>query len=128
MKNRAYGKKTWVFAGGYIPVESTGKEPEYLSKDIVAILNTSGQEASIKITLYFEDQEPVGEYEIKVLPQRLRRFHVNDLINPQAVPLGVAYGGVITSDVPVVVQLTKQHTGQQALALMGLATFSDDNS
>lgn len=126
MKNRVYGKKTWVFAGGFIPVESTGKEPEYLSKDMVAVLNTSGQEATIKMTFYFEDREPVGEYEIKVQPQRIRHFQVNDLINPQAVPLGVAYGGVLTSDVPVVVQLTKQHTGQNALALMGLAAFSEE--
>ena len=126
MKNSGIGKTLWVFAGGYIPVESTGKEPEFLSKDTVAILNTSGREASIKMTFYFEDQEPVGEYEVKVQPQRLRRFNVNDLINPHALPLGVAYGGLITSDVPVVVQLTKQHTGQAALALMGLTTFSDD--
>ena len=43
-------------------------------------------------------------------------------------PLGVAYGGVMESDVPVVVQLTKQDTSQQALALMGMTAFPADTN
>ena len=128
MKNRIYGRKTWAFAGGFIPVASNGREPEFVCKDIIAILNTTHQDATVKMTFYFTDAAPVGEYVVQVKAERLRRFHVNDLINPQAMPLGVAYGGVMESDVPVVVQLTKQDTSQQALALMGMTAFPADTN
>lgn len=127
MKNRIYGKKNWAFAGGFIPVESTGKEPEFVSKDVVAILNTTDQDATVKMTFYFADAAPAGEYVVKVKAERIRQFHVNDLIDPHAIPLGVVYGGVLESDVPVVVQLTKQNTGQPALALMGLSAFPGES-
>ncbi|MFT2010938.1 sensory rhodopsin transducer [Pontibacter sp. 13R65] len=128
MKNRQYGKKNWAFAGGIIPVNSTGEEPEYVSKDVLSILNTSPTEATVNITFYYTDSDPVGVYEIKVQPQRIRMFNINDLIDPQAVPLGVPYGGVLESDVPVVVQLTRQHTGQEALALMGISVYQADGA
>lgn len=127
MNNKAYGRKTWVFAGGYIPVTSTGREPEFVSKDIIAILNTSDQEATVRMTFYFTDADPVGEFVVQVKAARLRRFHVNDLIDPQAIPLGVPYGGVLESNVPVVVQLSKQDTSQAALAMMGLMAFPADH-
>lgn len=126
MKNIQYGKKHWAFSGGYIPVESTGKEPEYVSKDTIAVFNTTNDEAVVHLTLYFTDTDPVGKFEIKVKAKRLRQFNVNDLIDPQAIPLGVPYGGIIESNVPVVVQLTKQHTGQSELALMGISAFPAD--
>jgi hypothetical protein len=121
-----YGKKHWAFAGGYIPIESNGREPEYVSKDTIAILNTTNEEATVHIMFYFTDSDPIGGFEIKVKGNRLRQFNLNDLIDPQAIPLGVPYGGLIESNVPVVVQLTKQHTGQSELALMGLSAYSRD--
>ncbi|WP_114782761.1 sensory rhodopsin transducer [Botryobacter ruber] len=128
MKDKRYGKKYWAFSGGYIPVDSTGKEPEYVSKDIISILNTTSEEATVSMTFYFTDTEPAGTYQVKVKAQRVKMFSVNDLIEPFALPLGVPYGGVLESDVPVVVQLTKQHTGQSALALMGITAYPADNT
>lgn len=118
------GKKKWSFSGGFIPVKSTGKEPDFVSQDKISILNTSGKDATIKITLFFTDKDPVGEYEIEVKKERVRKFRVNDLIDPHAIPLGQSYGCILESDVPVVVQFTKQNSGQDALAIMGTIAFS----
>lgn len=126
MKNKRYGQKYWAFSGGYIPVDSTGKEPDYVSKDIISILNTTKEEATLKMTFFFTDSEPAGTYELKVKGERVKMFSVNDLIEPHALPLGVPYGGVLESNVPVVVQLTKQHTGQAALALMSISAYPAD--
>ncbi|MEX2591172.1 MAG: sensory rhodopsin transducer [Anditalea sp.] len=48
MTDNRFGKKNWCFSGGYIPVESTGKEPEFLSKEEVSILNTTSDNATVK--------------------------------------------------------------------------------
>jgi hypothetical protein len=50
----------------------------------------------------------------------------NDLIDPEALPLGVDYGIVIACDVPIVVQLSRVDTSQTALALMGVMAFPVD--
>jgi hypothetical protein len=49
---------------------------------------------------------------------------VNDLIEPEAVPLDEDYSVEIRSDVPVVVQFTRQDTGQAAAALGGGVAFA----
>jgi hypothetical protein len=126
MNKKELGKKEWAFSGGNIPVQSTGKEPDFVSQDKLAILNSTGQEASIKITLFFSDNEPVAEYELKIKQERVKKFRVNDLIDPQAIPLGVPYGALIQSNVPVVVQFTQQNTGQNKLAIMGTLAYFED--
>jgi hypothetical protein len=42
---------------------------------------------------------------------------INDLIDPEAVPLGVPYGLVVRSDVPVVVQLSRLDTRAAEVAI-----------
>jgi hypothetical protein len=122
------GKNRWSFSGGNIPLKSTGTEPEFVSQDKISILNTTGEDAKLKLTLYFLDDEPAGEYKIKVKSERVRKFRVNDLIDPHAIPLGVPYGCVVESDVPVVVQFTRQNTSRDQLAIMGtLAYYSNDH-
>ncbi len=39
-----------------------------------------------------------------VAARRVRAVRFNDLINPEAIPMGVDYAAVVESDVPVVVQ------------------------
>jgi len=123
---RKYGKKTWCFPGGFIPVESSGKEPEFLSKDEIAVLNTTEKDATVKISIYYADQDPVTGYAIQVNAQRVRQFRINDLIDPQAVPLGVPYGAVLESDVPIVVQWTKQITAEGRMGIMGAMAYPAD--
>lgn len=123
MSNTVYGKKKWAFSDGYMPIQSTGREPDFVSSDKLSVLNTTQEDAIIKITLFFTDGEPVGEFKIKIKARRVRKFRINDLIDPHAIPLGVQYAGIIESNVPVVVQFTKQNTAQSKLALMGTMAF-----
>lgn len=125
MSKQGIGQKKWAFSAGNIPVESTGKEPDFVGQDRLSILNTSTEDALIKLTIYFSDQQEVGEYSIRVKAERVRKFRINDLIDPHAIPLGVPYGGHIESNVPVVVQFSKQNSGQHALALMGTTAYAN---
>ncbi|MDR7127861.1 hypothetical protein J2X69_000189 [Algoriphagus sp. 4150] len=121
-----WGKKIWGFPGGFIPAESSGKEPEMLSKDEISILNTSQKDADILITIYYADRDPVSGYKITVKAERVRQFRINDLIDPHAIPLGVQYGAVLQSSAPVIVQWSKQITSEGKLGLMGAMAYPVD--
>src|SRR5690554_2634813 len=110
------GKKTWALAGSRIPLEQTGKEPEFTSHDSLWMLNTTDDDADIEITIYYADREPVGPYPLKVGARRVRQVRFNDLINPQAMPLETDYGAAVVSSVPIVVQFSMVDTRQAANA------------
>lgn len=113
------GETCWAFAVGNIPAQSSGPEPEFTSRDELCILNTGSDAADLSITIYYEDGDPVGPYEARVAGERVCHLRVNDLIDPHAVPLGVPYGVVVESSVPVVVQLSRVDTrgGRLSIAL-----------
>jgi hypothetical protein len=117
------GHKTWIVPGGHIPLQSTGSEPAFTSRDEISILNTNEQEATIRITIYYTDQEPTGPYNITVKAQRVRHIRFNDLVDPTPVLLDTDYAAVITSNVPVVVQFTRLDTSQPNLATATTMAF-----
>jgi hypothetical protein len=57
--------------------------------------------------VYFEEAPPKGPYELQVAAERLRIVRMNDLIDPVPIPLGVPYGMLLESNVPVVVQMQR---------------------
>ena len=107
---RALGHLVWALPGGRIPVKSTGEEPESTSYDMICLLNTADSNASVVIWAFNEHHEPIGPYIIEVQARRVRHVRLNDLIDPQAMPLGLEYGLVIESDIPAVVQCWRQDT------------------
>lgn len=104
------GDTRWALAAGEVPVGSHGPEPEFTSHDRLCVLNASDQEARVEVTVYHSDREPVGPYVVMVGARRVRHVRVNDLIDPEAVPLGVPYGCVVRADTAVVVQMLRQDT------------------
>jgi hypothetical protein len=117
MKNKlTTGSKKWAFAAGNIPFHSTGEEPMFNSHDRIAILNINSQKADITITIYYEDQREIGNYQIVVDARRVRKVRFNDLIDPLPITLERPYGFVLESSVPVIVQFTRMNTGAAALA------------
>ncbi|MEV8338661.1 sensory rhodopsin transducer [Leucobacter sp. NPDC077196] len=120
----ALGKTTWVFSGGNIPRTSTGVEPEFTSRDELCLLNTGGRRAELEMIVYFEDADPSLPFRVVVEPRRVFHVRINDLIDPHAIPLGVPYGLVVTSDEPIVAQLTRVDTRQSALATTVMPGYS----
>jgi hypothetical protein len=116
------GRRRWLVAGGNVPIESTGREPELTSHDAICVLNANGVDADIEVTVYYVDRDPVGPYSIRVHARRVRRVRINDLIDPSAVELGVDFGLLIESSEPVVVQVSRQDTSGRG-AIMGTTGF-----
>lgn len=121
---KAHGQRTWVITGGHIPLTSTGHEPEFTSFDMLCVLNTGGKNATLKLTLFYSDRDPIGPYEIEVQASRVRHVRFNDLIDPEAMPLGVDYACVVESSEPVVVQFVRQDTRQAANAIFSTPGYA----
>lgn len=120
---RALGSRVWAIAEGYIPSWSTGPEPEFTSHETACLLNTSDEDARVRITLYFADREPAGPYEIRVPARRTRHLRFNELEDPEPVPTGTDYASVIESDVPIVVQHTRLDSRQPENALLSTMAY-----
>jgi hypothetical protein len=123
----ASGKKLWVIPGGNIPLQSNGKEPEMVSQDRIAVLNTGMNDVKIKLTIYHDGQDPVTDYNIEIKGRRLKKIRINDLIDPSPLMLESEYAIVIEAQEAVVVQFTRMNTGHKYAAIMGTMAFGTDN-
>lgn len=121
---KAFGKKTWVIAEGYIPSYGNGKEPEFTSHETACILNTGNQAAQVEITIFYSDRDPVGPYKVRVEAQRTKHLRFNDLSDPEPIPRDTDYASVIESDVPIVVQHTRLDSRQAENALLSTIAYS----
>ncbi|MEQ4303144.1 sensory rhodopsin transducer [Plantactinospora sp. B6F1] len=122
------GGRVWVIPDGRIPFPSNGAEPEFTSFDQLSVLNTGDEPAELRITVYYEDREPVGPYPVTVGARRIRHVRLNDLVDPEAIVLGRRFGCVVRSPVPVVVQFLRQDTRLPgALGLTGTIAFPADS-
>lgn len=122
---KAYGKKVWVIAEGYIPEYGTGPEPEFTSHETACILNTSKEKAEVNITIFFSDKEPVGPYKVTIDPGRTKHLRFNELKDPQPIPKGADYSSVIESNIPIVVQHTRLDSRQAENALLTTIAYSE---
>ena len=120
------GKRLWVIGDGWIPPRSSGPEPEMTSHESACMLNASDSDAHLEITLYFSDDEPIGPYKVTVPARRALHQRLNDLRDPQPVPVGRDYCAVIESDVPIVVQHTRLDSRQAANALFSTVAYAQD--
>lgn len=120
------GRKKWAIAEGYIPAWSHGPEPEMTSHETVCLLNASDADAHIEITIYFDDREPAGPYELTLPARRTNHLRFNELQDPEVVPKGKSFASVISSDVPIVVQHTRLDSRQAENALLSTIAYPAD--
>lgn len=117
------GAREWVIAEGYIPPDSHGPKPQMLSHETVCILNASDEDASVEITIFYKDREPVGPYKLTVPARRTRHVRFNDLRDPEPIPRDTDYSSVIRSDVPIVAQHTRLDSRQAQNALLSTIAY-----
>jgi len=117
------GRRRWVIAEGYIPSQSHGPEPQMTSHETVCILNSSDQDATVNLTIFYADREPVGPYVIHVPARRTRHVRFNDLTDPAPIPRDTDYASLIDSNVRIVVQHTRLDSRQAENALFSTMAF-----
>ena len=125
-KTKAVGRCCWAIADGYIPAWSHGPEPEMASHNALCFLNASSEDAHVEIMVYFSQRAPTGPYRIVVPARRTLHVRLNSLTDPEPIPLGTDYAGVIRSDVPIVVQHTRLDSRQSENALFSTIAYGTD--
>jgi hypothetical protein len=101
------GERSWVIPEGHIPSESTGPVGEMTSHETACLVNTGYDPASVEITIFFSDRDPVGPYRIQVPGRRTVHVRFDGLEDPIPVPRDTEYAAVILSDRPIVVHHTR---------------------
>lgn len=119
------GRRIWAIAEGYIPSQSTSSNPALVSHETACILNATGKDANVRLTLFFSDRDPVGPYELIVPARRTTHLRFNDLQEPEPVPRDTDYASVIESDVPIVVQHSRLDSRQAELALLSTIAYAE---
>jgi hypothetical protein len=111
------GAHTWLIPDAYIPERSTGDFP---SHEAICVLNTTGSDAHVELSFYFEDRDPIVGVATVVPPERTRHIRTDDraALGGIELPRGVPFAIRVHSDAPVTVQYSRLDSSQEALALM----------
>ena len=120
------GRTQWALAEGYIPDGSHGPEPEMTSHETICFLNAGDEDAHVEITIFFEDRDPVGPYEVTVPAQRTEHVQFNDFEDPEPIPKGTAFASTIESDQPIVCQHTRLDSRQAENALLSTVPYAGE--
>lgn len=110
------GKKEWIIPDGFLQPISTGDQ---ISHESVCVLNLGTGNATVRLTFYFEDREPMDQFSAACGSLRTHHIRLDKLkdASGREVPRGVPYAIKVVSDVPIVVQHSRLDTSQEALAL-----------
>lgn len=120
------GRRRWAIAEGYIPGRSIGPEPEMTSHETACLLNTGDTDASVEITVFYEDRDPAGPYRVTLPARRTLHLRFNDLHDPEPIPRDTPYASLIEANVPIIVQHTRLDSRQAENALLSTVAFPLD--
>ena len=112
-----YGKNVWLIADGFMSNTKTDKN---VSHEAVCVLNLSGEKANVKITVYFEDEEPLTGFSAVCENNRTNHIRLDKIVNDKGrkIPKEKPYALLIESDRPVVCQHTRLDVTAPDMALM----------
>ncbi|MBQ9760696.1 MAG: hypothetical protein IJW16_05050 [Clostridia bacterium] len=112
-----YGKNVWLVPDGYM---SDTEKGGLVSHEAICVLNLSGKDASIDITLYFEDSEPMRGIHAVCRHERANHIRLDKVVTEDGrkIPKNTPYAVLVESDRPVVVQASRLDVSQPEYALM----------
>ena len=91
-----------------------------VSHEAICVLNLSGKDANIDITLYFEDREPMNGIHAVCRHERANHIRLDRVVTEDGrkIPKNTPYAVLVESDRPVVVQASRLDVSQPEYALM----------
>jgi len=112
-----YGKNVWMIADGYM---SNTEKGNLVSHEAICVLNLSGKDANINITLYFENDEPMRGIHAVCKNERTNHIRLDKIVTDDGrkIPKDTPYAVLVESDQPVVVQASRLDVSQPEYALM----------
>ena len=120
---KAYGKKTWLIPDAFYNSKSNGQ----VSHEAVCVINTSGEDAHIHLTLFFEDRDKIDDFYAECQAGRTHHIRMDKQVSKSGnkVPQDVPYAILVESNVEIVVQYSRLDTSQCEMALMSVIGYGD---
>ena len=115
MSSTSPASTEWYFPDAYLPDTSNG-----ISHESPCVLNLADSDAELKLTLYYEDREPLGGYFAVCPSKRTRHIRLDLLENDEGRPVQrcVPYAVHISSNVSVLCQYTRVDATKPSYSLM----------
>jgi len=115
------GEKLWYIPDGYIPETSSGT---LTSHESICVLNCASEEALLRITIFFEDRNPMEDIMVVVPARRTKHIRTSSLqLGGTPIPVGVPYAIEVHSDVPVIIQYSRLDSTQAENTLMSVMAY-----
>lgn len=118
MNSNPKGACTWLIPDCYYPeISSPG---HYVSHEAICVLNTGSEDAHLRLTVYFEDNEPMEQFTASCQARRTNHIRLDQIrdVSGSGIPQGVPYAVMVESDAPVVIQYSRLDTTQAEMSLM----------
>lgn len=108
--------RKWYIPDAYFPSTCNGA---YVSHEAVCCLNVTSEDATVNMTLYFEDREKMGGFTIAIPAERTIHCRLDKIVNwdGQPIPKDTPYAIVMESETDLKVQYTRVDTTQSELAI-----------
>ena len=116
------GKLTWFIPDGYMNPTANG---EFVSHEAVCALNVGDTEAHIRLTIFFEDREPMTGFTAVCAARRTNHIRLDKLVSAtgEKIPKGISYAVLCESDAPIIMQHSRMDVSQPEMALMTTIPF-----
>lgn len=112
----ANGALTWFIPDAYLATPADDDE-DMKNHEAVCILNTTPDDAHLKLDFYFEDADPIEGIEITVPAKRCPhiRLDKSEQVGGYKIPFDTPYGIRVRSDVPIVVQYSRLYASDSKI-------------
>ncbi len=114
---KTYGKKTWLIPDAFLGSESAN---ELVTHEAVCVINTSPEDAVIRLTAIFEDRDPIDNFMAHCGAARTHHIRLDKIKSETGagIPLDTPYALLVESSTPIVVQYSRLDASHAELALM----------
>ena len=120
MQSPEFGRTVWFFPDGDLPPAGDG---EFKGHESLIILNPNDADASVTVTVYFEDREPVTPPSLPVAARRVRCIRLDKPVGSFQIPFG-QYALKVESTAPVICQIGRGDVRQPNLAYYTVMGYS----
>lgn len=110
------GKNIWLFPDGELP--EPDKNSAYEAHEALIVLNTSDNDANMKLNIYFSDKEPIVGIPLSVKARRVKCFRLDkpEDIENTIIPKHTQYALRLESDVKISASFGRLDTSSEKLA------------
>lgn len=122
---KTYGKKTWLIPDAFLGSKSAN---ELVTHEAVCVINTSPEDAVIRLTAIFEDRPPIDNFTSHCGAERTHHIRLDKLLSEsgEGIPLDTPYALLVESSTPIVVQYSRLDASHAELALMTTMAWAPD--